>query len=293
MKLKYAQDGTFKIVQLTDLHIGSLPHHEDDYKTFDLIDKAFEKLDADLVMITGDLIWSEGVPNADKVFTELLERINKHGVPVAITYGNHDSEDEFVRSDMRKLESILENFVEKKNTFIVDDRESYTVEIYDEKGENIKHVLYVMDSGAAAPLPVGQYDWVHPEQVNWFRDISKQYKHGRAEKTDLIFMHIPLPEYWQAAKNILSGECNETNDMISAPYINTGLFASAYMNGQIQAVFCGHDHDNNFVGEHHGIKLVYGQVSGYQCYGDNERGARIIVLTANGMETETVVQREF
>ena len=106
-------------------------------------------------------------------------------------------------------------------------------------------------------------------------------------------MHIPLPEYWQAANNILSGECNETNDMISAPYINTGLFASAYTNGQIQAVFCGHDHDNNFVGEHHGIKLVYGQVSGYQCYGDNERGARTIVLTANGMETETVVQREF
>ena len=61
------------------MHIGSLPHHEDDYKTFDLIDQAFEKLDADLVMITGDLIWSEGVPNADKVFTELLERINKHG----------------------------------------------------------------------------------------------------------------------------------------------------------------------------------------------------------------------
>ena len=134
MKLKYREDGTFKIVQLTDLHIGSLPHHEDDYKTFDLIDQAFEKLDADLVMITGDLIWSDGVPEADKVFTKLLERINKHSIPVAITYGNHDSEDEFTRSDMRKLESILDHFVEKKNAFIVDDRESYTVEIYDAKG---------------------------------------------------------------------------------------------------------------------------------------------------------------
>ena len=68
-------------------------------------------------------------------------------------------------------------------------------------------------------------------------------------------MHIPIPEYWQAAKNILSGECKETNDMISAPYINTGLFASLYMNGQVAAVFCGHDHDNNFVGELYGIQL--------------------------------------
>ncbi|WP_036187196.1 metallophosphoesterase family protein [Ureibacillus manganicus] len=293
MKLKLREDGTFKIVQLTDLHIGSLPHHEDDYKTFDLIDKAFDNLDADLVMITGDLIWSEGVPNADKVFTELLERINKHEVPVAITYGNHDSEDEFVRSDMRKMESILEHLVEKKNSFIVEDRESYTVEIYDEKGEDIKHVLYVIDSGASAPLPVGIYEWVHPEQVNWFRKVSQNYKQPHGQKTDLIFMHIPLPEYWQASQNILSGECNETNDTISAPYINTGLFAAAYMNGQVEAVFCGHDHDNNFVGEHHGIKLVYGQVSGYQCYGDFERGARIIRLTANGMETKTVVERKF
>ena len=118
MKLKYREDGTFKIVQLTDLHIGSLPHHEDDYKTFDLIDKAFEKLDADLVMITGDLIWSDGVPNADQVFTELLEQINKHNVPVAITYGNHDAEDEFVRSDMRKMESILEIMLKRKTPLL-------------------------------------------------------------------------------------------------------------------------------------------------------------------------------
>lgn len=291
MKLKYREDGTFRIVQLTDLHIGSLPHHEDDYKTFALIDQAFEKLDADLVMITGDLIWSEGVPNADQVFTELLERINKHPVPVAITYGNHDSEDELKRSDLRKLESILDHLVEKKNAFIVDDRESYTIEIYDSKGESITNVLYVIDSGAEAPLPIGQYDWVHPEQVNWFREVSKQYT--REGQKDLIFMHIPLPEYWQAAENILSGECNETNDMISAPYINTGLFAAAVINGQIAAVFAGHDHDNNFVGEHFGIKLVYGQVGGYQCYGDFERGVRLIQLTSEGMETKTIVEADF
>ena len=161
MKLTYREDGTFKIVQLTDLHIGSMPHHEDDYKTFALIDKAFENLDADLVIITGDLIWSEGVPNADLVFTELLGRINKHNVPVAITYGNHDSEDEFTRGEMRKLEEILTNHVEKKNAFIIDDRESYTIEIYDPNGETIKNVLYVFDSGAAAPLPIGEYDWIH------------------------------------------------------------------------------------------------------------------------------------
>lgn len=294
MKLKYRKDGTFKIVQLTDLHIGSKPHHEDDEKTFALIDKAFENLDADLVIMTGDLIWSDGVPNADIIFQELLERFNKHDIPVAITYGNHDAEDEFTRSEMRAIENnVLKNAVEKKHAFIIDDRESYALEIYDANGENIEHVLYVFDSGADAPLPIGEYDWIHPGQVNWFREISLHYKREMAAAKDLVFMHIPLPEYWQAAENILAGECNETNDTISAPYINTGLFAQLYINGQIAGVFCGHDHDNNFVGEHHGIKLIYGQVGGYQCYGDLERGARVITLSDQGMETETVVEAAF
>ena len=115
-------------------------------------------------------------PEKLRCYQSVIRAINKHSIPVAITYGNHDAEDEFTRSDMRKLESVLEHFVEKKNAFIVDDRESYTVEIYDAKGESIQNVLYVIDSGADAPLPIGQYDWVHPEQVNWFREVSKPYK---------------------------------------------------------------------------------------------------------------------
>ena len=70
--------------------------------------------------------------------------------------------------------------------------------------------------------------------------------------------------------------------------------SSFYINGQIDAVFCGHDHDNNFVGIHHGIKLCYGNITGYQCYGDLERGVRIIELSNNNeykMETKIIEDR--
>ncbi|MBO3445471.1 metallophosphoesterase family protein [Clostridium sp. CCUG 7971] len=290
MKLKYRNDNTFRIIQMTDLHIGSLPHHEDDYKTFHLIDKAIERLDADLVVITGDLIWTEGVKNTDKIFTELMEIFNKHSIPVAIAYGNHDSEMSITRDDLRNMEKKIENLVEKQNVHIVDKRECYSVEIYDKNEENIENVLYIFDSGEASRYPIGIYDWILPEQVDWFREVSKKYKRDLG-KRDMVFMHIPLPEYWEASKNIISGQCNETNDMISAPYINTGLFSHLYINGQIDAVFCGHDHDNNFVGMHHGIKLCYGNITGYQCYGDLERGVRIIELNNNKeykMETKTI-----
>lgn len=293
MRLRYREDGTFRIVQLTDLHIGSKPYAEDDYKTFDLIDAAFTKLDADLIVLSGDLMWSDGVPDAMQVYKELLERFNQYDVPIAITYGNHDSEDEFVRTDMRRMEELLKHHAPKSNSMVVRDRESYTIEIFETEGRKVQNVLYVFDTGSDAPLPVGIYDWIQPEQVEWFNRVSPNYFRRDGGKTDLVFTHIPLPEYWEAAKNIVSGECNETNDMISAPYINTGLFASLYMNQQVGGVFCGHDHDNNFVGLHHGIQLVYGQVGGYQCYGDLERGARIIELNQEEMTTYTKIFSEF
>lgn len=34
MKLKYRDDGTFRIMHFTDTHIGNMAFHEDDYKTF-------------------------------------------------------------------------------------------------------------------------------------------------------------------------------------------------------------------------------------------------------------------
>ncbi|MFE6169473.1 metallophosphoesterase family protein [Viridibacillus arvi] len=293
MELIYNEQNNFKILQLTDLHIGSKPHHEDDLKTFQLIDDAFSKLNPDLAIITGDLIWSDGVQQSDVIFKELLERFNKYNVPVAITYGNHDSEDEFSRGEIRALEKYLKNAVTKNHSFIVEDRECYVIEVYDRKDSKaLIHVLYVMDSGADAPLPVGNYEWIHPEQVNWYRRTAAHYAKYNL-KNNAIFMHIPIPEYKEASKSILSGECNETNDTISAPYINTGLFGNAFIQGDVKAFFAGHDHDNNFVGEHHGVQLIYGQVGGYQCYGDLERGARIITLQDESIETHTLTASQF
>lgn len=46
----------------------------------------------------------------------------------------------------------------------------------------------------------------------------------------------------------------------------------------VMAAFCGHDHDNDFIGLHLGMALAYGRVTGAEAYGDLKRGARIIDL---------------
>ncbi|MGY4105282.1 metallophosphoesterase family protein [Ignavigranum ruoffiae] len=296
MELRYRPDGSFRIIQFTDTHIGNMPFHEDDHKTFQLIEAAQKAFDVDLIMHTGDVIWSEGVKDADQVFVQTLEYFDRFKKPMALTFGNHDSEEIITRSDLRQLFSdTVECVADKHHSYLKDDRESYVLEIKAADSEEVVNALFVLDSGAQAPLDIGIYDWILPEQVDWFRQTSQDYRHEDGVRRHLVFQHIPLPEYWQAAEHIISGLHLETNEAISAPHINTGLFANMVLHGEIWGMFVGHDHDNNFDGLYQDLHLVYGNVSGYQTYGELERGVRLIELNQHdhSIKTYTVTVNDF
>ncbi|KRM04010.1 histidinol phosphate phosphatase HisJ family protein [Liquorilactobacillus ghanensis DSM 18630] len=142
-------------------------------------------------------------------------------------------------------------------------------------------MLYVWDSGAYSHWRnYEEYAAIEPEQIDWFNKLPYKRKAGNI---DLVFLHIPLPEYKLAAKKIFQGEKNEE---ICSSLTNSGLFYSLLRRQNVKALFAGHDHDNNFVGEYHGIKLGYGNVTGYNTYGVLARGVRIIELKNDQFETE-------
>ena len=47
-----------------------------------------------------------------------------------------------------------------------------------------------------------------------------------------------------------------------------------------KAIYCGHDHNNDFKGFYEGVELVFGRKTGYGGYGPNgyQRGATVIKL---------------
>ena len=280
------KNNTFKIVQFTDTHFGNLPHHEDDIRTFNLIDKILTDEKPDLIVHTGDIMWSDGVKNSDKVFQIVMEYFDKYDIPLAITFGNHDSEEGITRSELRDIyEKTISKKPEKKDSFIIDDKENYVITLSD-NGEDIAY-LYFIDSGADDRFGYGTYEWVLPEQVEWFRHTADKNKKNDGIKRGIIFQHIPIPEYWQSKENILYGVQEETNEAISAPKINTGLFANMLLNGEIWGMLVGHDHENNFDSELFGIHLTYANSSGYQAYGDIAKGATVIEITNNPFEIKT------
>jgi hypothetical protein len=63
-------------------------------------------------------------------------------------------------------------------------------------------------------------------------------------------------------------------------YQSTCLFQAFQVAG-ISAAYCGHDHNNNYYGSLGGVRLGYGQKTGYGSYGPAKgmkHGARVILL---------------
>ncbi|MGM0125610.1 hypothetical protein IGI37_003009 [Enterococcus sp. AZ194] len=276
---------SFTILQFTDIHIGQYPFVEEDLLTLKKIDETLQTTPADLICITGDLIWSEGVTNPEKGYRAIIDILNNYQIPVVITYGNHDSEEGLNRTTLRDYEKMIKNFVTKSHSFIdSDDKEAFTVEI--KQNNEVAHVLYFFDSGSESLIDLEGYDWVSLEQVDWYEKTARLYRENGHINNDLAFLHIPLPEFEQAGEHIIDGSFWEMNPRIASPKLNSGLFARFQRNQHIQAIFCGHDHDNNFEGLFMGIHCIYGNVTGYNCYGVLPRGYRKIVLSDGAFKTQ-------
>ena len=97
--LKFHKDGTFKIVQFTDIHYIYMKPDSSKFA----IDNMNAVLDAekpDLVVITGDLIFAPpALPGLDKV----LEPLIKHKIPYAIAWETMMRSRGVTRENIRKL----------------------------------------------------------------------------------------------------------------------------------------------------------------------------------------------
>lgn len=98
MKMRFREDGTFKIMQITDMQ--EIPAISKD--TIALMERAVLEEQPDLVVYTGDQIKGYGVTYKEKgeelerevaqTIGKLLEPVTKRGIPFAVTFGNHDSQ---------------------------------------------------------------------------------------------------------------------------------------------------------------------------------------------------------
>ncbi len=273
-QLSFKPDGTFKIVQFTDVHYClSKPESKE---ALQVINEVLDSEKPDLVVFTGDVVTEAPAKKGWDVVTEPLI---KRGIPFAVTLGNHDDEQDLSRAEVAKLVASYPHSLFKDTTADVSGYGNYTIAIQGAKNKKVEAVLYCMDSRSYSKLKqVEGYGWFAQDQVSWYSNQSKTYtlQNGGKPLPALAFFHIALPEYNKAYNTRAIGlrfedECN--------PKVNSGMFTAMLEAGDVMGTFVGHDHDNDYIAWLNGIALVYGRFTGGKTtYINIENGARVITL---------------
>ena len=277
-ELKFGADGKIKIVQFTDVHWK--PGNPASEEAAERMNEVLDAEKPDFVMYTGDLVYAKP---ASEALDRALEPAVSRGIPFAVTWGNHDDEQDMTRGQLSEyLKGKPGNM-----TGTVDGISGVTnfiLPVRSSDGTKDAAVIYVFDSHAySGRKEVKGYDWIKPDQIEWYRKESVGFttRNGGVPLPALAFFHIPVPEYNQAAQDENALLIGTRKEKACAPALNTGLFTAMLEAGDVMATFVGHDHVNDYVVDWYGIMLGYGRYTGGNTvYNDipGGNGARVIEL---------------
>ncbi|MBR4766260.1 MAG: metallophosphoesterase [Clostridia bacterium] len=298
----------FKILSTTDLHLGDDPKLRK--KAFQMLANHITNARPDLVVFTGDIILSR-FQQVDAIqFAKLMEKI---GVFWTICFGNHEARED--KGFFKRL--LLEGVRTYPHCLVKNGPEelfgygNHYINILN--GENsIQQTLFFFDSGRdildkyreshGVPEDMQGYDFIKKDQIEWYKSRIDVLKEKYGDFKSMVFMHIPLPEYAEAITGndedgwsftdkckILYGSAYES--VGSSPF-NSGMFDAILEKESTQAVFCGHDHVNDYCALYKDVFLVYNQPCGYETYGMADKkgwdekdwplGVTVILIHING-----------
>ena len=275
-------DEDFRILCTTDLHI------DDDYelnnRTLQHLADRIADLRPDLVVLTGDCILSKFQQIDAIQFARMMDSI---GVYWTYVFGNHEAREE--KGSFKY--QLYKSFIDSPYCLCKFGDESlygygnFTINIMNDES-TIRKTLVFLDSGRylqephrtndGVPADLTGADYVKPSQIEWYRKeiaaLKDQYGY---DLKSIVYLHIPVPEYRNLftqnedgsftpneGVELLYGEMREP---MGGSWFNSGLFATMKEIGG-EAMFCGHDHCNDFCVKYEGIYLAYNQTGGYNCY---------------------------
>ena len=274
--LKFGADGKFRIMHVTDTHL-------EDYNLESSVWAIGEACDIekpDLVVVTGDNVQNHDDPAETKRLIDgLMNVFETRNIPVAVTFGNHDSEE-----GAMSREELMAYYNTFSCSVSVDDGEAlsgcgtYNLPIMSSDGTKVKFNVWVFDSNDYDEN--GNYSCVQTDQIEWYKAKSDELKaaNGGEKVYSLAFQHIIVPEVYDAlvktdSEGLFSVE-HLYNDgeyymfdpegtnygmLLETPcpgYENYGQFDAMVEKGDVLAMFTGHDHTNAFGVRHKGIDIM-------------------------------------
>ena len=311
----FTTDGEFKVMQLTDVHIGGgFMSIKKDSMAINAVASMISEEKPDLVVVSGDIAYP--VPfqagtfnnkNAAKLFADLMEELGVYWCPA---FGNHDTESYsyYTREDMGDFYESADypHCLFQKGPEDIYGCGNYVVNVKNTAGKIVQSIFVIDSNDYIGNGLIGsiawKYDFIHEDQINWYKETvaALTEENGGETPKSVAFFHIPLIEYldaWteytdngnQDTENVkyYFGKVGESGSLIYSSKINSGMFETARELGSTQGFFCGHDHLNNFSLDYKGIRLTYGYSVDYLAYAGimkygAQRGCTIINIAQDG-----------
>jgi predicted MPP superfamily phosphohydrolase len=180
-KLQFNDDGNFRIMQIADIQDGffltpAVP---------EFIKDAVAMTNPDLIVLSGDNISGGssgiGVSAIDKPVTKIainnfMSVFEEIGIPVAVVFGNHDSENALSKEEQMEMYMSYDCCVAVDEGDALYGCGTYNLPVYSSTDANkIAYNLWMVDSNTYDEEN-GGYDHVHEDQIKWYKDTSDALK---------------------------------------------------------------------------------------------------------------------
>lgn len=304
-------DTNFKILQLTDIHIGNgFLSIGKDNKAMNAVKKIVNYAKPDLIIVTGDMVYPVPIQSGSannvretKLFATLMDGFE---IPWTVTFGNHD-EEWYSYYSLKEVAEVYESFdnycLFQRGPEDVQGMSNHIINIKNADG-SLNTSLVIMDSNSYVKGEgMNAYDNIHEDQVEWYEDelyrVAENYGYEELMPS-IAFFHIPINEFQDAWTLYREGSDEVSYHYGQAGEKGEGIYPSKYRStifdkmvelGSTKAVFCGHDHLNDFSITYKGIRLTYGKSIDYLAYFITQpgftkktfqRGGTIIEIDCNG-----------
>ena len=299
-------DRDFKILQLTDLHLGfGFISRRKDKLALNAVRKIIDKSKPDMIVLTGDSIFpflpKSGTCNNRKQANKLLEFLDSFEIPYTLVFGNHDCE---IGSICNK-QDLAQIYKKGKYCIFTEGKKSLTgvgnffIELVDDFGKLLL-TLVMLDSnmyGDGGWFFSG-FDHVHDDQTDWCVNRLNLLKHENPDSDfkAMAFFHMPPREFKEAYEKMkladksvvyCHGSIAEKNYYFGISKFKYSFFYRIVENWLIKWMFCGHDHLNTLSLIYKGIQITYGMSIDYLGYTGikknyTQRGGTLITRKADG-----------
>lgn len=294
----------FKILQLTDIHLGAgWVSSKRDKLALQAVKKLIDASNPDLIVITGDLfypIWPlTGSANNLRGAKMLGNVLKEAGIPWCFVFGNHDTE----MTSRANKDGIAKYYMEYENCLFEKGEEgltgcgNYCIRLETSDGKPCQLLMMIDSNQYTGKSFFSGFDVIHEDQIEWYKKTVKEQSGEGELLPSLAFYHIPPKEFKEGWEKCFRGDKDviyhhgfvlEKDNYFGYPKETEGKFFSEMVEfGSCKGMFMGHDHLNTLSITYQGIRLTYGMSIDYLAYvptahWKTQRGGTIIEINDDG-----------